>query len=53
MNQSSEVVVLLGAGAIGLEIVRRLATKKSCSWEISVKTTWILLRPILKMQDLQ
>ena len=27
MNQSSEVVVLLGAGAIGLEIVRRLATK--------------------------
>ena len=28
MNQSSEVVVLLGAGAIGLEIVRRLATNK-------------------------
>lgn len=28
MNQSSEVVVLLGAGAIGLEIVCRLATNK-------------------------
>lgn len=53
MNQSSEVVVLLGAGAIGLEIVVVWQPIKSCSWEISVKTTWILLRPILKMQDLQ